>query len=292
MEHIADFLQYLEYEKRYSPHTIEAYERDLLSFCVFIANNGVEKADVDFRVIRRWIVKLVDDGNSKKTVNRKIAALRSFFKYLIKKAMIKVNPMEKVVTLKTDKKLPVFVTTEKMDELLDDEIVDVGNFKEMRDKMILELFYMTGMRLSELISLKDSDVNTAGLSVKVLGKRNKERIIPLTTQFCNSLGQYISLKKSNFPDSDRLFVLDSGKPLYARWVQRLANKKLGMVTTVKKRSPHVLRHSFATNILDEGADLNAIKEILGHSNLSATQVYTHVSMNRIKKVYKQAHPRA
>jgi len=181
-----------------------------------------------------------------------------------------------------------------MDELLDEDkiSVDSGDFKVMRNRMVLELFYMTGMRLSELIQLKDSDVDTGAMTVKVLGKRNKERLIPLTAQFCSALRQYISVKKSTFPDACRLFVLDSGKPLYERWVQRLTDKKLGMVTTMKKRSPHVLRHSFATNILDNGAELNAIKEILGHANLAATQVYTHSSLKRIKKVYQQAHPRA
>jgi integrase/recombinase XerC len=158
--------------------------------------------------------------------------------------------------------------------------------------MVVELFYMTGMRLSELIHLKNSDVDIGSMTVKVLGKRNKERIIPLTAQFCATLRQYMSLKKSSFPDTDRLFVLDSGKPLYERWVQRLTSNQLGAVTTMKKRSPHVLRHSFATNVLDNGAELNAIKEILGHANLAATQVYTHSSLKRIKKVYQQAHPRA
>jgi integrase/recombinase XerC len=292
MEYIVEFVQYLEYEKRYSPHTIDAYNRDLLSFSGFLSDKEEKHEVVDFRVIRRWIVALVDEGNTARTVNRKIAALRSFFKYLVKKELVAVNPMEKVGTLKIDKNLPVFVTTNKMNELLDDEMIDADSFKAERDKMVIELLYMTGMRLSELIRLTDRDISIGDMTVKVLGKRNKERIIPLTAQFCSRLGQYISLKKSKFPDTDRLFVLNSGKPLYERWMQRLTNEKLGMVTTQKKRSPHVLRHSFATNMLNEGAELNAIKEILGHSNLAATQVYMHSSLNRIKKVYNQAHPRA
>ena len=292
MEHLEIYLQYLEYEKRYSSHTIDAYRRDLSQFGGFLSGNGEQAVVVDFRVIRRWIVALVTQGDSPRTVNRKIAALRSYFKYLMKRGLITVNPMEKVGLLKVDKNLPVFVTTEKMDELLDEEPVDTGDFKAMRDRMTLELFYMTGMRLSELIHLKDSDVDTGAMTVKVLGKRNKERIIPLTAQFCSALRQYISVKKSVFPDAERLFVLDSGKPLYERWVQRLTSNKLGAITTMKKRSPHVLRHSFATNVLDNGAELNAIKEILGHANLAATQVYTHSSLKRIKKVYQQAHPRA
>jgi len=292
MEHIATYLQYLEYEKRYSPHTIDAYRRDLLSFNSFLSDRGEESVIVDFRAIRGWIVNLVAQKDSARTVNRKIAALRSYFKCLMKKELITVNPMEKVGLLKSDKDLPVFVTISKMDELLDEEMADTNDFKTKRDKLTLELFYMTGMRLSELINLKDNDVDIGSMTVKVIGKRNKERIIPLTKQFCEKMSQYISLKNSTFPNAEQLFVLDSGKPLYERWVQRLTSKKLGMVTTMKKRSPHVLRHSFATNILDEGAELNAIKEILGHSNLAATQIYTHSSLKRIKKVYKQAHPRA
>jgi integrase/recombinase XerC len=290
MERIAEFLQYLEYERRYSPHTIDAYRRDLLSFSGFLSCK--EETAVDFRLIRRWVVALVADKNTSRTVNRKISALRVYYKYLVKKEIIAVNPMDKVGLLKIDKNLPIFVVSEKMNELLDDEMANVVNFDEVRDKMILEIFYMTGIRLSELIHLNDINADTVGMTITVTGKGNKERIIPLTVQFNNALRQYISIKKSKFPDADRLFVLDSGKPLYAKWVQRLTSKNLGLVTTMKKRSPHVLRHSFATNILDEGAELNAIKEILGHANLSATQIYTHSSLNRIKKVYNQAHPRA
>jgi len=292
MEHLVTYLQYLEYEKRYSPHTIDAYRRDLSQFESFLSGNGNENIAVDFRIIRRWVVALYSEGDTPRTVNRKITALRSFFNYLMKKGLITVNPMEKVGLLKTDKNLPVFVTTGKMDELLDEESADVGDFKAMRNRMVPELFYMTGMRLSELIHLKDSDIDIDAMTVKVLGKRNRERIIPLTAPFCSRLRQYMSLKNSTFPETGMLFVLDSGKPLYERWVQRLIRRELGTVTTVEKRSPHVLRHSFATNILDNGAELNAIKEILGHANLAATQVYTHSSLNRIKKVYQQAHPRA
>ena len=292
MEHVLAFLQYLEYEKKYSPHTIAAYSRDLSHFRSFLSGMGEETVIIDFRVIRQWIVALVTEGNTSRTVNRKLTVLRSYFKYLMKKGLITVNPMEKVGLLKVDKNLPVFVTTDRMDELLDEDPVDADAFKSMRDRMVLELFYMTGMRLSELIHLKDNDVDTGAMTVKVLGKRNKERLIPLTAQFCDTLRQYMSLKNSSFPDADRLFVLDSGKPLYERWVQRLTNNQLGAVTTMKKRSPHVLRHSFATNVLDNGAELNAIKEILGHANLAATQVYTHSSLKRIQKVYQQAHPRA
>ncbi len=291
MEHAESYLQYLEYEKRYSPHTIAAYRRDLSEFDIFLRDNNCTGLDVDFRLVRGWIVALVAQGDSARTVNRKIAALRSFFKYLMKKDWLKTNPMEKVGLLKTEKNLPVFVTSEKMDEMLDEESGG-EDFSSIRNRMVLELFYMTGMRLSELIHLKESDVDSGGMTLKVLGKRNKERVIPLTAQFSEVLRRYLTLKKATFPDTDLLFILDSGKPLYERWVQRLTSKRLGAVTTMKKRSPHVFRHSFATNVLNNGADLNAIKEILGHANLAATQVYTHNSLKRIKKIYKQAHPRA
>ena len=292
MEDIEDFGQYLEYQRRYSSHTIAAYKRDLKEYKEFLSDIGKEVEYADFKLIRRWIVYLKnDEKNSSRTVNRKIATLRTYFKYKMKTGTIKVNPTEKVGLLRIDNNLPVFVDIDRMDRLLDEDKADILEFKDLRDKMVVELFYMTGMRLSELINLKDSNVDLQYGSVKLLGKRNKERIIPLHTAFCGELQTYISLKKSTFPAASSLFVLDTGKPLYPRWVQRLVARKLGTVTTAKKRSPHVLRHSFATNMLENGAPLNAIKELLGHSNLAATQVYTHSSLKRIKNVYKQAHPR-
>ena len=292
MEHLVAYLQYLEYEKKYSPHTIDAYRRDLSEISDFLSGGEEVAVVVDFKAVRRWIVALVNKGDSARTVNRKIATLRSYCKYLLKKGIVDHSPMEKVSSLKTSKNLPVYVSNDNLDDMLDEEMTDAGDFKAVRDKMILELFYMTGIRLSELIHLKDADVNIGAMTMKVLGKRNKERIIPLTAQFCQRLQYYISLKKAEFPDVYLLFVLDSGKPLYSRWVQRLTSNKLGTVTSMQRRSPHVLRHSFATNVLNEGAELNAIKEILGHSTLAATQVYTHNSLKRIKKIYQQAHPRA
>ncbi len=291
MDNIESYLQYLEYEKRYSVHTLTGYGTDLSKFTAFLQENSRTDQDADFRIVRRWIVSLVANGNTPRTVNRKIATLRSYFSFLMKKGLISINPMEKVTSLKCDKNLPTYVVSEKMDALLDEE-PDKTCFSEVRDLMVLEFLYMTGVRLSELIHLKESDVDMTGMTIKVLGKRNKERIVPLTALFCKALQEYISLKNATFPGTNLLFILDSGKPLYERWVHRLTTKSLGRVTTMKKRSPHVLRHSFATNILDRGADLNAIKELLGHSNLAATQVYTHNSLRRIKSVYKQAHPRA
>jgi integrase/recombinase XerC len=291
MEYVDSYLHYLEYEKRYSPHTVAAYRRDLTQFAKYLQENDRLIGDVDFRWIRRWIVALVAGGETPRTVNRKIATLRSFYKYLLKEDKTSINPMDKIVSLKTDKNLPTFIPTGKMDEVLD-KPEDLTDFAAVREKTVIEMFYLTGMRLSELINLKENDVDIVGMTVKVLGKRNKERIIPLLPEFNSPLKNYLSLKKATHPASEWLFVLDSGKQLYAGWVQRLTRKVLGEVTTQKKRSPHVLRHSFATNTLDNGADLNAIKDMLGHANLAATQVYTHNSLKRIKKIYKQAHPRA
>ncbi|MDR1667291.1 MAG: tyrosine-type recombinase/integrase [Bacteroidales bacterium] len=285
------YIRFLEYEKRYSPHTIAAYRRDLSQFDGFLHENNRSIGEADFRHVRQWIVELVVGGDAPRSVNRKITTLRSFYRYMLKENLLEVNPMEKASLLKMDKRLPVFVTAEKMDNMLE-QISATSDFSAIRDKTIMELFYLTGMRLSELIHLRENDVDVAGMTVKVLGKRNKQRIIPLLPEFAQPLTEYLSAKKTAFPSTEWLFVLDSGKPLYPRWVQRLTERWLGAVTTQKKRSPHVLRHSFATHILDNGADLNAIKEMLGHASLAATQVYTHNSLKRIKKIYQQAHPRA
>jgi integrase/recombinase XerC len=291
MEYMDSYIRFLEYEKRYSPHTIAAYRRDLSQFDGFLHENNRSIGEADFRHVRQWIVELVVGGDAPRSVNRKITTLRSFYRYMLKENLLEVNPMEKASLLKMDKRLPVFVTAEKMDNMLE-QISATSDFSAIRDKTIMELFYLTGMRLSELIHLRENDVDVAGMTVKVLGKRNKQRIIPLLPEFAQPLTEYLSAKKTAFPSTEWLFVLDSGKPLYPRWVQRLTERWLGAVTTQKKRSPHVLRHSFATHILDNGADLNAIKEMLGHASLAATQVYTHNSLKRIKKIYQQAHPRA
>ncbi|MDR0714154.1 MAG: tyrosine-type recombinase/integrase [Bacteroidales bacterium] len=291
MENVDSYIRYLEYEKRYSPHTIAAYRRDLLQFSGFLQKDNRSIGKADFRHVRGWIAALVAEGVTPRSINRKIATLRSFYGYLLKENLSEVNPMEKVGLLKTDRPLPVFITAEKMDNM-PEQFSETDDFSAIRDRTVIELLYLTGMRLSELIHLKENDVDMVGMTVKVLGKRNKQRIIPLLPEFGLFLKKYLLLKKAAFPVAEWLFVLDSGKPLYPRWVQRLTEKWLGAVTTQKKRSPHVLRHSFATHILDNGADLNAIKEMLGHSNLAATQVYTHNSLKRIKKIYQQAHPRA
>ena len=248
-------------------------------------------AEVSHGMIRSWIVSLMDQGISSRTVNRKITSLKSFFRFLLRKNEISLNPMLKVQSPKTSKRLPVFVDQDKMELLF--EKVDFGEgFEAQRDHLLLEFLYATGMRLSELIGLKESSIDQYQSQIKVLGKRNKERIIPFTKKLQSSIREYLQEKKKMFPGEDSFFVTDNGKPLYPKLVYRIVTKRLSAVTTLDKKSPHVLRHTFATHMLNNGADINSVKELLGHANLSATQVYTHNTIEKLKQVYKQAHPRA
>jgi integrase/recombinase XerC len=236
---------------------------------------------------------MLENKLSPRTVNRKLSTLNAFYQYLLKQSLVTRNPLEKVTAPKSRKRLPAFVDEVEMETLFDK--IDFGTgFKGTRDKTIMELFYHSGMRLSELISLKDSDINREGQSLKVLGKRNKERIIPLSPSIIHNLDVYISARDNEFSRVEQpwLFLTDKGKPVYEKFVYRLVNKCLSLVTTIEKKSPHVIRHSFATHMLNRGADLNTIKELLGHSNLAATEVYTHNTFEKLKKVYNQAHPRA
>ena len=238
-------------------------------------------------------MELMESGNTARTANRKISALKTYFKYLLKEGIITVNPVAKVLTPKSDKKLPVFVNENQMNHLLDD--IEFGDdFSGFRNRLIIETFYNTGARLSELISLKVTDVDFSQQVMKVLGKRNKERIIPLSSSFSDLLEKYSQTREVTFPNdgNEWLFLTGTGKKLYPRLVYRIVNRFLSLVTTLDKKSPHILRHTFATHILNQGADLNAIKELLGHANLSATEVYTHNTFEKLKSVYKQAHPRA
>lgn len=287
--HIDKFLNYLQFEKRYSEHTLVAYKTDLLQFSRFISNEfDVTKIEeVHHTIIRSWIAFLLDSGISSRSVNRKITTLKSVFKYLMQEEVILENPTQKIISPKNTKKLPVFIEKSKMENLFHD-IVFPDSFEGERDKLILEVFYMTGVRLSELITLKLIDIDTQNSTIKVLGKRNKERIIPLSPSLLNDLERYSSKYKIN----GFLFVNFEGDRISPKSVYNIVNKYLSMVSSLKKTSPHVLRHTFATHMLNNGADINAIKEILGHSNLSATQVYTHNTIDRLKSIYKQAHPRA
>jgi integrase/recombinase XerC len=294
MRHFGDFLQYIKYIKHYSPNTVLSYQKDLEQFFLYSGfDAGREESDVNVQHIREWMVHLMETGNTARTTNRKISALKRYFGYLLKEGIISANPAKRVLTPKTDKKLPVFVSEDHMDNLLDH--VEFGeDYTGFRNRVLIETFYNTGMRLSELVNLQMGDADRGQQTIKVLGKRNKERIIPISPVFSELLQEYISVRSKKFPgmESGYLFLTPSGKKLYPRLVYRVVNRFLTLVTTVDKKSPHVLRHTFATHMLNKGADLNAIKELLGHANLSATEVYTHNTFEKLKSVYKQAHPRA
>ena len=289
------FLKYLQFEKRFSINTVKSYTNDLLQYTEFIENyfHEFKPENSDEKMIRAWIVSLMEKDLSSLSVNRKISTLKTFYKFLLREGYIKVNPMDKVVSPKISKKIPLFVDEKQIGFLLDD--FSFGNdFSGIRNRTIIEMFYNTGIRLSELIGIKNTDVDLYNNTIKVLGKRQKERIIPIHSSFAKSLKQYIEIKniKFNKIENDFFFLTDKGNKLYEKFVYRIANKYLSMVTTIEKKSPHILRHTFATHMLNHGANLNAIKELLGHANLSATQVYTHNTFEKLKTIYKQAHPRA
>lgn len=288
------FLKYIQFERRFSPHTITSYENDLNQFQNFLCDNyDISLEEANHNAIRHWVVTLMEAGTSPKTVNRKMASLRTFYKFLLKREAIKKDPTWKIQSLKTNKALPQFVNEPDITRLLDQcEFAD--DFFGKRDQLILELLYGTGIRLSELIGLKASDVNFRSQTIKVLGKRNKERVIP----FSKSLGLLIAsyqTQKNNTVSSnegDYLLVTDNGEQCYPMLIYRTVKKYLNLFTTIEKRSPHVLRHTFATHLLNKGAELNAVKDLLGHSSLAATQVYTHNSLEKLKTVFDQAHPKA
>ena len=288
------FIEYISFEKRYSHHTILAYTKDLSQFSNFLSEQyGIsDLTSAGHQQIRSWMVHLMETGLSERSVLRKLSTLKSFYKYLHRNQVIDHNPTLIVIPPKIPSRNPEFVGEEKMQNLF--EQIDFGNdYISVRDKMILEVFYGTGIRLSELIDLQTCDVSLEDCTLKVLGKRNKERIIPFTQKMGKQLSEYLEMKEDQgFNAEGALFVTNKGKKLYPRLVYRIVNKYLSMVTTLTKRSPHVLRHTFATHMLNKGADLNAIKEFLGHANLAATQVYTHNTVDKLKKIYRQAHPRA
>ncbi|MBK5285618.1 MAG: tyrosine-type recombinase/integrase [Bacteroidia bacterium] len=289
------FIRYLSFEKRYSQHTVTAYRNDIFQFENFLKAqyDMNETAEAEHTMIRSWLVYLMEQKIDARSVNRKISSLRTYFNFLLKNKKVQRNPMLKILRPKEAKKLPVFI-----DELRIEMLFDKGDFGEgfgaARDRLILELFYATGMRLSELCGIAEKNIDLYNCTIKVLGKRNKERIIPFTDALKKVIAEYKSEKKKcNFDTNhDYFFVTDDGRKIYQKMVYRIVNKYLGMVSTSEKKSPHVLRHTFATHMLNNGADINSIKEILGHANLAATQVYTHNTVEKLKKVYKQAHPRA
>jgi integrase/recombinase XerC len=284
------FITYLSSEKRFSEHTIKSYATDLKQFTSFLSSEFQiidEINEISFQIIRTWIASLLEKGINPRSVNRKISTLKTYFKFLIRDGELIENPMLKVVAPKSKKRLPVFIEEDQIASLLNEVHFEEG-FVGQRNKLIIELFYVTGIRLSELINIKISDVDFNNQSIKVLGKRNKERIIPISSKVVDDLNVFIENNQQN----KYLFTNLEGNKLYNKLVYRIVNKYIGKISSVNKKSPHILRHTFATHMLNNGADINAIKELLGHANLSATQVYTHNTIEKLKTVYKQAHPRA
>jgi integrase/recombinase XerC len=288
-----DFLSYLRFEKRYSPHTVASYDNDLKQFGLFCKQAGSDGFVLDSSLIRMWVVSLLDQGISPRSVNRKLSTLKSFARYLMRQGIISVNPLNKILKPKMSKRIPAFVDEEKLNQFLDN--YEFGeDYEGLRNQLVIELLYQTGMRRSELIGIKTSSVNFADSHLRVLGKRNKERIIPINNELGKRLKEFIELRNQVFPliNNDFLLLTAKAQQVYPKMIYRIITEFLKLVTTLDKKSPHVLRHSFATHLLNRGADLNAIKELLGHANLSATQVYTHNTFEKLKDIYKQAHPRA
>jgi integrase/recombinase XerC len=291
------FIQYIKFEKRYSPHTVSAYQSDLDQFILFLNHPDqsiTHPSEITHYQIRNWMVELMNQQLTARSINRKIATLRKYFKFLVQEGLITANPASKINTPKIPKNLPVVVEDAKLTRMLDDSEVFSDDFRGLRDKLVIEMLFGTGIRLAELVGIKETDINIYEGTVKVLGKRNKQRIIPLNNELRELLVRYTGLKKSeNFNNNSlTLIVTNKGADAYSKFIYLIVQKYLSYISTQSKRSPHVLRHTFATSLLNKGADLNAIKELLGHANLSATQIYTHNSVERLKSIYKQAHPKA
>ena len=286
---INNYLSYLELEKRYSKHTITSYKRDLQDFKEFIDEfYQLPVNQIELSHVRSYMVSLLEKELAKTSVSRKISSVKSFFKYLLKENIIDSSPVHLIETPKLEKRLPVFIKEDELTKLFEEIQYEEG-FSGTRDKLILALFYQTGMRLSELINLKVSDVYE--VEIKVLGKRNKERIIPLTKATISLIHLYLDERGDKFSSNSYLIVTDKGNKLYEKFVYRKVNHYLSLVSSKQKKSPHILRHTFATHMLNNGADLNAIKELLGHENLAATQVYTHNTFQKLKSIHEQSHPR-
>jgi integrase/recombinase XerC len=295
MDAVGLFLRYLETEKRYSPYTILSYKTDLLQFVQFIEATGPGESIINCttRQIRSWVISLLDEGMAARSVNRKTTTLRRFFRFCRQEGFIEKNPADFLPSVKAPKPLPVFMEESMMETVLENSST-TGDFPIYRNLMILELLYGTGMRLSELTGLRDTDIDFSRSQIKVMGKRQKERIIPITRELAGLITEYLKLRNRNFEikPGGKLILTDKGGPVYAKLVYRVVNQALGTVTSAGRRSPHVLRHTYATHLLNRGAELNAIKELLGHASLSATQVYTHTGFEKLKLVYQKAHPRA
>jgi integrase/recombinase XerC len=290
------FINYIKIEKRYSAHTVKAYGDDIDQFVQYLNSypNSPDILVVDQPDVRQWIISLMNAAITPRTLRRKIASLNTFYKFCLRNNLVQRNPAEGIILPRLTKNLPEFIKETSIESLFEPAHFE-QNFQGLRDKLVLELFYATGMRLSELIGLTLQSIDFEKGEIKILGKRNKERIVPLIQSVQKLLKQYIK-ERANYLQSevatDRLILCNSGEPAYPRMIQRLVRKYLLQSTTLEKRSPHLLRHTFATHMLNNGADLNAVKELLGHSNLAATEIYTHNTYEKLKTIYKQAHPRA
>ena len=291
---IQSYLDYLKFEKRYSRHTLISYQNDLVAFFDFLVvqYGSYELPSVSHIQIRSWLASLKDEDLKARSINRKISSLKSFFRYQIKMGILNKSPMLKIVSPKNEKRLPQFVADKDI-SILFHHVEFPDNWTGKTDRLLLSVFYHSGMRLTELIQLKKSQVSHSTRTLKVLGKGNKERVIPITQSLHENIIEYLKARKDKDLDQDEVLLVNSkGKPLAPRQVYNSVKKYLSLVTTIDKRGPHVLRHTFATHLTNNGADLNAVKELLGHSSLAATQVYTHNTIEKLKNIYKQAHPKA
>jgi integrase/recombinase XerC len=295
LQYQQQFLHYLRFQKRYSQHTIISYENDLAGFATFLAteypDTNINKVKTTY--IRTWLASLKEMDMASKSINRKISSLRSFFKYLLKNEIVQVNPVSTIISPKMPKRLPQFVEEGDTTNLLTNTVFSEG-FAGLTEKLLLEILYNTGIRKAELINLKEHQIDNSNSNIKVLGKGNKERIIPVSKTLIDAIKYYILEKRKLFErnEENHLLVSNKGKPLDPKTVYNITKKYLSQVTIIDKKSPHILRHSFATHLMNNGADLNAVKELLGHSSLAATQVYTHNTIGKLKDVYKKAHPKA
>lgn len=291
---LSPFIDYLLLEKKYSELTVKAYQNDLNSFLQFVSSeyqtNNIK--NVNYSQIRSWIVSMVENGVSNRSINRKVSALNTYYKYLLKVGDIKINPLAKHKALKTSKKVQVPFSEKEIIAVIDN--FDENDFEGIRDKLIVELFYSTGIRRIELVNLKLSSIDFDNKTLKVLGKRNKERMVPLLNSVQQTMRKYINIRQKleNIKDTNSLFLTKKGVKIYETLVYRIINNYFSKASSKVKRSPHILRHSFATHLLNQGADINAVKELLGHSSLAATQIYTHNSIAELKKVHIKAHPRS
>jgi integrase/recombinase XerC len=294
-QYLPQFLDYLSFQKRYSPHTIISYQNDLTAFFDFLLTQFSESelAAIKPTYVRSWLASLKEQGMESKSINRKISSLKSFFKYQLRQQTLEVSPMTGIISPKVGKRLPQYVDKKDITTLLQ-HVEFPDTWAGRTDELIVHLFYNTGMRQAELCGLKETDISKSNGTIKVLGKGNKERIIPVSNQLVHKMQDYMAEKRKQHEvfDSHILLVTAAGKKLYPRYVYNTVNRYLGMVTTIDKKSPHVLRHSFATHLMNNGADLNAVKELLGHSSLAATQVYTHNTIEKLKDIHKKAHPKA